>query len=422
MMLMMMIPNVVETSRRSTDRTETRFRGCLNVLSVLFACCAVLTGCATQPARPWLHGQLQRLPSIEQHDDIMQLTVSDAAYFDGEPEAEQDLENSSELVPAPVAFEMPLGDLEFQGPYLINVGDEVELKFPYRPDFNERLTVGDDGMISPSLTEPVLAAGKPSEMLEAELRELLRLREYDPAANRERIDQTKYLISSGDEIEVRFTLHHELNDSVTVRTDGRISLARVRTVIAEGKSPQELEKELIERYSEFVPRPELVVIMRKTTSQSVYVNGVHKRVALKDIGEVSVVVTRKAPRLVYVTGEVGTPRVVTYQPRMTALRAIVSAGGAKRSANLSRVTIIRRQGAFGGTEMSVNLHSHNYLDGGYSDMPLLPNDIVVVPKTKIAKIQDFLDQHVYDLFPPTRNSAFNLIYNLGIPAAASVIP
>ena len=46
---------------------------------------------------------------------------------------------------------------------------------------------------------------------------------------------------------------------------------------------------------------------------------------------------------------------------------------------------------------------------------LLPFDVVVVPKKAIAKFKDFLDQYLYDLIPPLKNSSFFMVYDLNQP-------
>ena len=68
--------------------------------------------------------------------------------------------------------------------------------------------------------------------------------------------------------------------------------------------------------------------------------------------------------------------------------------------------------------MTVNLQPHTFArkllwkDGGYLDVPLRPDDVVVIPKTTVAKVQDFLDEYVYNMFPITRNSQLALFYDL----------
>ena len=50
--------------------------------------------------------------------------------------------------------------------YLIQVGDEIEVKFLYNPDMNERLPVRPDGRISLPIVKEVLVSGMSPKKLE----------------------------------------------------------------------------------------------------------------------------------------------------------------------------------------------------------------------------------------------------------------
>ena len=45
-------------------------------------------------------------------------------------------------------------------------------------------------------------------------------------------------------------------------------------------------------------------------------------------------------------------------------------------------------------------------------MALRPFDIVVVPKSKVTQIADFLDQYLYQLIPAARTVNFGFFYDL----------
>lgn len=306
---------------------------------------------------------------------------------------------------------------ELQEAHYIHVGDQLEILFPFRPSFNQQLTVRDDGFIAPLLLPPLMAAGQTPEWIEAQLRSMYQAVRYDARANRQNARSRQYLLQVGDELEIRFAVASELNDRTIVRPDGRITLARVGQVLAEGQPVEELEESLIELYKQHVPRPDLVVIVRKSADNEVYVDGKARSVGFSGLDELSVRIVRQAPRLVYVTGEVGNPAAIPFLPGMTALRAIITAGGFKRTSAMHRVVIVRRISPEDSCEMTVNLQPPSFAnklwckDGGYLDSPLRPDDVLVVPKTAVAKLQDVLDQYVYNLFPTTRNSQIVLFYD-----------
>lgn len=96
---------------------------------------------------------------------------------------------------------------------------------------------------------------------------------------------------------------------------------------------------------------------------------------------------------VFVLGEVMHPGAFTFDGPMGVLEAVSRAGGYDRvTAHLGSVLVIRR-GEDGRAEgQRVNLR--NVIDkadlGG--DIPLMPGDVVFVPKSFIAKVDQFIDQ------------------------------
>lgn len=77
----------------------------------------------------------------------------------------------------PAIYEHPTGPVM----HAIRIGDELEIKFPHKPLFSEKVMVREDGMIAVPLIEPVLAAGLTPEMLQAELAKKYRALQYDPS-------------------------------------------------------------------------------------------------------------------------------------------------------------------------------------------------------------------------------------------------
>lgn len=181
----------------------------------------------------------------------------------------------------------------------------------------------------------------------------------------------EYRIGILDELEIRVRYHERLNGVVKVRPDGRITLEDVGDVFVAEMTPSELDSFITKAYSVVVHAPEVTVIVRSFAGLAVYV-----------------------------LGEVDRPGIVEMKPRMTALQAITAASGPIRGANLSSVILLRRDmtGALKATRL--NLKRSAIKAGAYQDLYIQPEDIVYVPKTFIANVNEFLAQ-VYDgLFPP----------------------
>lgn len=181
----------------------------------------------------------------------------------------------------------------------------------------------------------------------------------------------EYRIGILDELEIRVRYHERLNGVVKVRPDGRITLEDVGDVYVADMAPSELDSFVTKAYSAVVHAPEVTVIVRSFAGLAVYV-----------------------------FGEVDRPGIVELKPRMTVLQAITAASGPIRGAKLSSVILLRRDTAGALQATRLNLKQSAIKDGAYQDMYIQPEDIVYVPKTFIANVNDFLTQ-VYDgLFPP----------------------
>jgi len=187
------------------------------------------------------------------------------------------------------------------------------------------------------------------------------------------VPDTPFALRAGDSVEVKFLYHPELNAAQPVRPDGRISLQLVDEVEVAGLSPEEVRQQLLALY----------------------------RVKLRD-PEITVVV-RAEERYVYVGGEVNIPSGqfpirVPLVGSLTPLEAIMQAGGLKnRSAKVSNVLIIRR---FEGEQYARTLDLRNALEGAET-VPffLEPNDVVFVPRTRIDRADQWVDQYMNRLVP-----------------------
>ncbi|MHC4752285.1 MAG: polysaccharide biosynthesis/export family protein [Planctomycetota bacterium] len=175
----------------------------------------------------------------------------------------------------------------------------------------------------------------------------------------------------GDVIEVRFYYTPDLNVTQTVRPDGKISFQLVGEVMAQGKSPAELRDELLKLFTPHLKAPEITVIV-----QSFY------------------------DRRVFVGGKVMTPGIVQMPGKMTLLEAIMEAGGFDlREAEVKNVVVIRHKG---GKRQGYALDMKASLAGEETEPFFLePKDIVYVPRTEIAVLGQWIDQHINKIIPDT---------------------
>ncbi|MDM8546151.1 polysaccharide biosynthesis/export family protein [Candidatus Venteria ishoeyi] len=190
-------------------------------------------------------------------------------------------------------------------------------------------------------------------------------------------------LQPGDSIDIRFRYWSELDDSQTIRPDGKITLPIVDDVVAAGLMPEELDAELTHLYSEELKDP-----------------------------EISVVVRMLANRTVYVGGEVFTPGEVEMKNKMTLMQAVMAAGGFNMtSAEVENVVVIRQ---------ADNMHYATTINlKKILQQPNTPPfylaalDVVYVPRTKIVQLNQWIDQYITRMLPDTRSFNIGVVKTVG---------
>ncbi len=165
-------------------------------------------------------------------------------------------------------------------------------------------------------------------------------------------------------MDIKLFFNPELNESVFVRPDGKISLQLVDDVQAAGLRPSDLDDVLTQKYSQELRKPVITVIVRSFTGQRVYVGG-----------------------------EVGNPGLVNLTAGMTALQAVINAGGFRETAKPDGVIVIRKGPENQPIPIRVDLEQVIYGEE-IRDFQLQPYDVVYVPKTWIAKANKFVNQYI----------------------------
>lgn len=287
--------------------------------------------------------------------------------------------------------------------YTFSAGDEFDLRVPDAPQFDQTLKVRPDGKFSLALLGTVQALNLTPEQVEAELRERMR-RLAGPAGTQE------YLLQPNDDIEVKFPQHSNLNEVVKLRPDGKIQLQMIGTVQAAGLTPEALREVLLQRYSRVLRNPDLTVLLRNATTQNIRVAGGTGRAGLANL-QPTVIVRSFQPPQVFVGGEVLRPGVLAYRPGLTVIQAIAESGWYLPSAEVSKLMVLRRT-ADNGSQLLRPDYGYDLNGEHKADVLLQPFDIVLLPKNSAASLADSLNQYVFNLFPPLRNSSLGFSYVL----------
>jgi polysaccharide biosynthesis/export protein len=194
-----------------------------------------------------------------------------------------------------------------------------------------------------------------------------------------------YKIEVGDQVQVRFYRNPELDQLVVVRPDGYVSLPFVDDVMVVGKTPQEVDNDLTERY-----RGELAV------------------------PDVSVIVQGFGAQRFFIAGEVRSEGQHPYVGGLTLYQAIDLAGGFLDSAHRRQVILIRRAPNGLPAGHSFDLRQVEHGTDPEKDVMLQPLDVVYVPKSKIANINLFMDQYVRGLLPINPSALANTAIRSGV--------
>lgn len=181
-----------------------------------------------------------------------------------------------------------------------------------------------------------------------------------PAAdpNAVRSDQpsgTQYVIGAGDQLGISVYRAPELSvPSIPVRPDGRISMPLIPDIVAAGKTPTQLGKELEEKLKEYVKDP-IVTVM---------VSGF--------VGPFS--------RQVRVIGAATEPMALPYRDNMTVLDVMIATKGLTKFAAGNRAVIVRE---VGGRKENIKVRLNDLLKNGDIDqnVPMMPGDTLIIPES-----------------------------------------
>jgi polysaccharide export outer membrane protein len=177
----------------------------------------------------------------------------------------------------------------------------------------------------------------------------------DATANSAQANNTQYVIGAGDNLGISVYHAPELSvPSLPVRPDGRISMPLIPDIVAAGKTPTQLGKELEERLKEYIKDP-IVTVM---------VTGF--------IGPFS--------RQVRVIGEATEPAAIPYRDHMTVLDLMIAVKGLTKYAAGNSAIIVR---GVGEKRETIKVRLSDLIKNGDIDqnIEMLPGDTLIIPQS-----------------------------------------
>ena len=163
-----------------------------------------------------------------------------------------------------------------------------------------------------------------------------------------------YRIGPGDTLKVSVFQNEELTSTLPVRPDGKISTPLVEDMVAVGKTPTQLARDIEVALSQYIKSPKVSVVV--TIALSVYSQ-------------------------VKVIGQVKTPQSLPYHDGMTVLDAVLAVGGLSQFAAGNRSRLVRQDN---GKQTEIDIKLDRLLNKGDTkqNLPLKPGDILVIPETR----------------------------------------
>jgi polysaccharide export outer membrane protein len=160
--------------------------------------------------------------------------------------------------------------------------------------------------------------------------------------------QAEYRLGREDVVVVEVWKDPTLSAKVPVRPDGHITLPMIGDVQAEGRTTEELRREITEKLRPVVEQP-----------------------------VVSVMVSEINATRFYVLGEVAHPGAFPVRGHVTVVQALAMAGGPTEFANQRSVVVIRTLPD--GKEQRFKVDARDVLAGNARALPLVAGDTVFVP-------------------------------------------
>ncbi|MBS1850169.1 MAG: polysaccharide biosynthesis/export family protein [Acidobacteria bacterium] len=171
-----------------------------------------------------------------------------------------------------------------------------------------------------------------------------------PATAPARTSDDSFVIGADDVIAINVWKEPDLSRSIPVRSDGKITLPLIGEVQAAGKTPHQLEVELVGKLQNFISEPEVTVIVQDVRSQRFNI-----------------------------LGQVAKPGSYLLTSSTTVLDAIAMAGGFRDFAKKKSIYVLRQNSD--GTQVRLPFNYSDVIKGQNfeQNVKLKPRDTVVIP-------------------------------------------
>ena len=162
-----------------------------------------------------------------------------------------------------------------------------------------------------------------------------------------------YLVGPGDTLQIFVWRNPEISVTVPVRPDGKISTPLVEDMVAVGKSPSKLARDIESVLGKYIRTPTVTVIVNQFQGT---------------FGE-----------QIRVVGQATRPVALPYRENITLLDVLIEVGGLTRFAAGNRAKVIRRT-RNGRVEIPVKLEDLQQKGALNQNIKMQPGDILIIPE------------------------------------------
>jgi polysaccharide export outer membrane protein len=172
-------------------------------------------------------------------------------------------------------------------------------------------------------------------------------------SNTSDINSYKYLIGSGDVLNIFVWRNPEVSGSFVVRPDGMITTSLVEDIEVAGKTPTELARSIEEILGTYLRDPIVTVTVNSF------------------VGPFS--------EQIRVIGEAAQPQAINYTQHMTLLDVMIQVGGLTEFADGNDAVLVRIEG---GQQKQYEIMIDELLKDGEisANVDMLPGDIIIIPE------------------------------------------
>ena len=262
-----------------------------------------------------------------------------------------------------VTFVFRLTREETSQPYKLNVGDQIRVELANEDLYTRDLVVQPDGTISLPYVGQMRTSGRTVAELKSAIEDAYKELYPEPDLTITPLQVNTILD------DIRNTVDNRQGQGgqafpTRVSPDGTVQLPAIGTVFAQGLTLEELRYEIEERFRTITPGLEITPIL-----------------------------TQRAPRFVYVLGEVAQPGRFELTGPTSAMQAIALAQGWAQGSNLRQIVVFRRTDDWRLVATRLDLRGALY---GKRPVPsdeiwLRDSDIVLVPKTPLQRADELID-------------------------------